>query len=332
MDCLVTGGAGFIGSHLVEGLVGRGDSVRVLDNFATGKRKNIAPWLDKIELLEGDIGDAQICARACKDVEVVFHLAALPSVFKSVTDPVTTHRTNIDGTFNMLVAARDAGVRRFVYAASSSAYGESVTLPKVETMPPQPLSPYAVQKLTGEFYCSVFAKCYGLQTLSMRFFNVFGPRQDPNSQYAAAIPAFATAILRDEPPTIFGDGEQTRDFTYIENVVRAGFLAAAAPETKGEVINIACGEHVSVNMIIGEINRLLGRNVRPKYDPPRPADIKHSWADISLAGHVIGYEPAVQFAEGLRRAIDWYSKNLSDIASEKTAEKPKAAKNRGGIA
>jgi UDP-glucose 4-epimerase len=331
MDCLVTGGAGFIGSHLVEGLVKRGDFVRVLDNFATGKRKNLSPWLDKIELLEGDITDPATCARACNDVEVVFHLAALPSVFKSVTDPVSTHRTNTDGTFNMLVAARDAGVRRFVYAASSSAYGESVTLPKVESMPPQPLSPYAVQKLTGEFYCSVFAKCYGLQTLSMRFFNVFGPRQDPTSQYAAAIPAFVTAILRDQPPTIFGDGEQTRDFTYIENVVRASFLAAEARETRGEVINVACGEHVSVNMIVAEINRLLGKNIQSKYDPPRPADIKHSWADISLASRVIGYEPAVLFAEGLRRAIDWYAQDLSEITGENKAEKPKAERCRGGV-
>jgi len=241
-----------------------------VDNFATGKRANIAPWLDQIELLEGDIADPLACARACKKIEVVFHLAALPSVPKSVADPVLTHCTNIDGTFNMLIGARDAGVRRFVYSASSSAYGESETLPKEESMPSQPLSPYAVQKLTGENYCSVFAKCYGLQTISMRYFNVFGPRQDPTSQYAAAIPAFVTAILNDRPPTVFGDGEQTRDFTYIENAVRANLLAAEVTTTSGEVVNIACGEHVTVNAIISEINRLSGKRVQPVYAPSRP--------------------------------------------------------------
>ncbi|HVP12831.1 MAG TPA: SDR family oxidoreductase [Phycisphaerae bacterium] len=332
MDCLVTGGAGFIGSHVVEGLVGRGDSVRVLDNLATGKRENLAPWLGKIELLEGDITDARTCARACERIEVVFHLAALPSVPKSVADPVSTHRTNTDGTFNMLVAARDAGARRFVYAASSSAYGESATLPKVESMPPQPLSPYAVQKLTGEYYCSVFAKCYGLQTISMRYFNVFGPRQDPTSQYAAAIPAFVTAILRDCSPTIFGDGEQTRDFTYIENAVRANLLAADAATTNGEVINVACGEHVTVNMIVREINRLLNKNVPAKHDPPRMGDIRHSWADIGLAGRVIGYRPAVPFSEGLRRTIDWYAGNVPGCEDSGPSGKQKSAKCRGGVA
>jgi len=212
MDFLVTGGAGFIGSHLVERLVREKAAVRVLDNFATGKRANIAPFADRIELLEGDIADPGICARACRNVDVILHEAALPSVPKSVSDPVTTHHTNINGTFNMLVAARDAGVRRFIYAASSSAYGETESLPKHEAIQTQPLSPYAVQKLTGEYYCSVFARCYGLQTLSIRYFNVFGPRQDPTSQYAAAIPAFVTAILRGEPPTVYGDGEQTRGF------------------------------------------------------------------------------------------------------------------------
>jgi UDP-glucose 4-epimerase len=320
MDCLVTGGGGFIGSHLVEGLVERGHSVRVLDNFATGKRENVAPWLGKIELLEGDITDPRMCARACGGIEVVFHLAALPSVPKSVADPVSTHRTNTDGTFNMLVAAREAGVRRFAYSASSSAYGESPTLPKVESMPVQPLSPYAVQKLTGEFYCSAFAKCYGLQTISMRYFNVFGPRQDPASQYAAAIPAFVTAILNDQPPTVFGDGEQTRDFTYIENAVRANLLAAEASATNGQVVNVACGEHVTVNAIIREINRLLGKNVQPVYDPPRVGDIKDSWADITLAGRVIGYSPTVPFAEGLRRTVEWYAGNRPGRASNKKSE------------
>ncbi len=310
MDYLVTGGAGFIGSHLVERFVGRGESVRVLDNFATGKRENIAPFMDRIELVEGDIADPAICSRACKDVRVVFHEAALPSVPKSVDDPVSSHRTNADGTFNMLMAARDAGVKRFIYAASSSAYGESPNLPKVETMKTQPLSPYAVQKLCAEEYCSVFYKCYGLQTLSIRYFNVFGPRQDPTNQYAAAIPAFVTAILNGEPPTVYGDGEQTRDFTHIDNVIEANLLAAEAEELHGEIINVACGEHVTVNEIIGEINNLLGKDVPANHVAPRQGDIKHSWADIELAAKVIGYKPIVSFAEGLRRAIDWYAKNL----------------------
>ncbi|MFH1418899.1 MAG: SDR family oxidoreductase [Planctomycetota bacterium] len=311
MEYLVTGGAGFIGSHLVERLVGQGETVRVLDNFATGKRENIAPFMDRIELVEGDIADPAVCARACEGVRVVFHEAALPSVPKSVVDPVSSHRTNTDGTFNMLVAAREAGVKRFVYAASSSAYGESPTLPKVETMKTQPLSPYAVQKLSGEEYCSVFYKCYGLQTLSIRYFNVFGPRQDPTNQYAAAIPAFVTAISRGEPPTVFGDGEQTRDFTHIDNVIEANLLAAETRELHGEIINVACGEHLSINEIIREINRLLGMDVPSNHVDPRQGDIKHSWADIELASEVIGYKPVVPFAEGLRRAVDWYVRNLA---------------------
>lgn len=308
MDFLVTGGAGFIGSHLVERLVQEGKTVRVLDNFATGKRANLAPFAGRIDLIEGDIAEPVACARACRGVEVVLHEAALPSVPKSVSDPVATHRTNIDGTFNVLVAARDAGVRRLVYAASSSAYGETETLPKHEAILPQPLSPYAVQKLTGEYYCSVFARCYGLQTLSIRYFNVFGPRQDPTSQYAAAIPAFVTAILRGEPPTVYGDGEQTRDFTYIENVIQANLLAARAAETHGEIVNVACGEHITVNDIIMKINQILGKNVSPNYVPPRPGDIKDSWADIQLATKVIGFRPTVAFDEGLRRTINWYVK------------------------
>jgi len=308
MEYLVTGGAGFIGSHLVERLVQQGKDVRVLDNFATGKRENIAPFQGKIELVEGDIADPETCARACKGIRVVLHQAALPSVPTSIDDPVSSHRTNIEGTFNLLIASRDAGVKRFVYAASSSAYGETPMLPKLESMTTQPLSPYAVQKLASEYYCTVFAKCFGLQTLSMRYFNVFGPRQDPASQYAAAIPAFVTAILRGEPPTVYGDGEQTRDFTYIENIIHANMLAADAPETHGEVINVACGEHVTVNAIIKEINKLLGKDVKPNYVAPRAGDIKHSWADITLAEKVIGFRPVVTFADGLRRAIGWYKR------------------------
>ncbi len=310
MTYLVTGGAGFIGSHLAARLVEQGRRVRVLDNFSTGKPGNMAAFRERIDLIEGSITDPETCRRACDGVEIVLHEAALPSVPKSVADPVSSHLTNIDGTFNMLMASRDAGVRRFVYAASSSAYGDTPTLPKVESIPPDPLSPYGVQKLTGEQYCTVFARCFGLQTLSIRYFNVFGPRQDPTSQYAAAIPAFVSAILEDRPPTVYGDGEQTRDFTFVENVVHANLLAASAPETHGEVINIACGERITVNAVIEQINTLLGKAVPSKHVDERPGDIKHSWADISLAERVIGFRPVVSFAEGLRRAIDWYTQNL----------------------
>lgn len=324
MFVLVTGGGGFIGSHLVEGLIRRGHRVRVLDNFSTGKPANLAALRDEggspvfddkgrpipgrpVELVEGDAADPDVCVRACEGVEIVLHQAAVPSVPKSIHDPVTSHRANINATFHLLMASRDAKVRRFVYAASSSAYGESETLPKIESMPSSPLSPYAVQKLAGENYCRVFAGCYGLETLSMRYFNVFGPRQDPKSQYAAAIPAFITAILRNEPPTIYGDGEQTRDFTYIDNVVAANILAMEAPRTSGEVVNVACGEHVTVNQIIKRINESLGKSVRANHVAPRSGDIKHSWADIALAQRVIGYKPVVPFAEGLKRTIEWYA-------------------------
>ncbi len=307
---LVTGGAGFIGSHLVHALVERGDEVRVLDNFATGKRDNVADVADRIDLVEGDMRNPEHCARACAGVEIVLHEAALPSVPKSVEDPVSTHQVNVDGTFNVLMAAKEAGVRRVVYAASSSAYGDQPELPKREGMRPTPLSPYAVHKLVGEHYGKAFYECYGLQTLSLRYFNVFGPRQDPKSQYAAAIPAFVTAILRDEPPTVYGDGEQTRDFTHVDNVVHANLLAADADETHGEVLNLACGERVSVNQIIDAINKSLGKSVEPRYVEPRAGDVKHSLADISRAREVIGFEPKILFEEGLALAIDWYKANL----------------------
>ena len=307
---LVTGGAGFIGSHIVERLVHDGQAVRVIDNFITGKRANLAPFGARVEVFEGDLRSPEDCRRACAGVEVVFHHAALPSVPKSVADPVSSHAANIDGTFNLLMAARDAKCRRVVYAASSSAYGDVPDLPKRETARPQPLSPYAVHKLVGEYYCSVFTSCFGLETIALRYFNVFGPRQDPKSEYAAAIPAFVTAVLRNEPPTVYGDGEQTRDFTYVDNVVHANLLAAKVPHTAGQVVNVACGERVSVNQIIREINSLLGRNLVPKYVPERPGDVKHSLADITLAYQLLGFEPQVNFADGLRKAIDWYKANL----------------------
>ncbi len=308
---LVTGGAGFIGSHLVRALVDRGDRARVLDNFMTGKRENLAEVADAIELMEDDLRNPEACRRACEGIDIVFHEGALPSVPKSVADPVASHEANVDGTFNILMAARDAGVKRLVYAASSSAYGDAPTLPKVEDMPPCPLSPYAVNKLVGEYYCKTFYDSFGLQTLSFRYFNVFGPRQDPASQYAAAVPAFATAILHDEPVTVHGDGEQSRDFTYIDNVIDANFLAADADETHGEVLNIACGERVTINQVVAAINKALGKSVPSNHVEPRPGDVRHSLADIEAARRVIGYEPKVRFEEGLALAIDWYKQNLA---------------------
>ncbi len=307
---LVTGGAGFIGSHIVERLVADGLYVRVLDDFSSGKRQNLAPFAAKIEILEGDLRRPEDCARACAGIDFVFHEGAVPSVPKSVADPVTSHQANVDGTFNLLMAARDARCRRVIYAASSSAYGDQPELPKRESACPAPLSPYAVNKLVGEHYLRAFYLCYGLETISLRYFNVFGPRQDPKSQYAAAIPAFVSAILKDEPPTIYGDGEQTRDFTYVDNVVHANILAAGASRTEGQVVNIACGERVTVNEIIRMINDALGKDVAPNHVPARPGDVKHSLAAIDLARQVLGYEPVVSFQEGLRRAIEWYRHNL----------------------
>ncbi|MHC4645342.1 MAG: NAD-dependent epimerase/dehydratase family protein [Planctomycetota bacterium] len=283
MKFLLTGGAGFIGSNICKKLVAQNCFVRVVDNLLTGKMTNLAAVIDKIEFIEADMGDQHVARSAVKDIDVVLHQAALPSVPRSVDDPALTHRHCVDATFTLLLAARDAGVKRFVYASSSAAYGDTPTLPKVETMPAQPLSPYAVGKLVGEYYCSVFYKVYGLQTISLRYFNVFGPHQDPASQYAAAIPAFVTAILKDKPPTIFGDGHQSRDFTYVDNVVDANLLAAAAKGAAGQVVNIATGRAVTVNQIIAMINDLLGKNVKPLHADPRPGDIKHSLADITLA-------------------------------------------------
>ncbi len=307
---LVTGGAGFIGSNICRRLVSQGCFVRVVDNLITGKRSNLHDIIDKIEFIEADMGDPAVAAQAMKDVEVVLHQGAVPSVPKSLADPVTTHKHCVDATFTLLMAARDAGIKRFVYAASSSAYGDSETLPKVETMPTNPLSPYAVAKLTGEYYCKVFCGVFGLETVSLRYFNIFGPYQDPTSQYAAAIPAFVTMILNDQSPTVYGDGEQSRDFTYIDNVIEANLLAARTKETHGEVVNIACGDSITINAIIDLINKTFGKNVKANYVPERAGDVKHSLADISLAEKVIGYKPIVPFREGLATAISWYRDNL----------------------
>jgi UDP-glucose 4-epimerase len=307
---LVTGGAGFIGSNIAARLVSQGCFVRVIDNLLTGKKSNLSNIIDRIEFVEADMGDDKIARSAMKDIDVVLHQGALPSVPRSVDDPAETHRHCLDATFTLLLAARDAGIKRFVYASSSSAYGDTPTLPKVETMPPRPLSPYAVGKLAGEYYCSVFYEVFGLETISLRYFNVFGPHQDPTSQYAAAIPAFVTAILKDKPPTVFGDGEQTRDFTYVDNVVEANLLAARAKQTKGEVLNIACGKAVTVNETIDVINDTVGKNIKPIYADPRPGDIKHSLADITLAQNLLGFKPSVSFKQGLQKAISWYRDNL----------------------
>jgi nucleoside-diphosphate-sugar epimerase len=305
-NVLVTGGAGFIGSHLVTALVEDGHQVRVIDNFSSGHRENLAHVGDRIDLIEGDIRDPGQCGQACHDIEYVFHEAAVPSVPKSVDQPQASHDANVTGTFNVLRAALGAGVRRVIYAASSAAYGDTQESPKHEGIVPEPLSPYAVQKLAGEHYGRAFYTCWGLQTISLRYFNVFGSRQDPESDYAAAIPAFVTAILRGEPPTIFGDGEQTRDFTYVDNVVHGNLLAMRAEKTCGETANVACGGQVSVNEVIATINRLLGTNVQPRHEPPRPGDVRHSCADSTRAEKLLGYKPIVSFEEGLRRAIDYY--------------------------
>jgi UDP-glucose 4-epimerase len=306
---LVTGGAGFIGGHVAQALVKRGDRVRVIDDFSSGYRRNLAEVRGEIELIEGDVRDADTVKRAMHGVEVCYHLAAQGSVPKSVEIPLRANNINVDGSLNVLIAARDAGVRRVVYSASSSAYGDTPTLPKIESMRPQPLSPYAVSKLAAEHYCLAFSKCYGLQTISLRYFNVFGPRQDPSSQYAAVIPAFVSRMIAGKQPIVFGDGEQSRDFCYVDNVVEANLLAAAAPNTCGQAVNIACGERITLNRIIDLINQRLGTDIQPQYCDSRSGDVRHSLADVTAARDAIGYVPKVMFEEGLKRCIAWYNKN-----------------------
>jgi UDP-glucose 4-epimerase len=301
---LVTGGAGFIGSHLVDALVAADWRVRVVDDFSSGREENLAAARGGFELLRGDFTDPEIAARAVVGAEVVFHQGAVPSVPRSVAEPLRTNHVNVDGTLGMLEAARRAGVRRLVYAASSSAYGDTDVLPKVETLPPDPRSPYALQKHVGEVYCRLYHELYGLETVALRYFNVFGPRQDPCSTYAAVIPRFATACLRGEPARIHGDGEQSRDFTYVADTVRANLLAADAPRAAGQVINVAGGQRISVNGLLAAIQEIVGSHVEPIHEPGRPGDVRHSLADLGRARDLLGFEPAVPLADGLRRTIE----------------------------
>lgn len=308
---LVTGGAGFIGSHIVDELLARDERVRVLDNFATGKKENLAHCRERIELIEGDIRDLDTCHQACAGVDFVLHQAALGSVPRSVADPLTSHEVNVTGMVKMLLAARDAGVKRFVYAASSSTYGDHPGLPKIEERIGNPLSPYAVTKYADELYAQVFGRCYGLPTIGLRYFNVFGPRQDPFSQYAAVIPLFVSALLRGEAPTINGDGEQTRDFTFVENAVQANLLACTAPaEAVGQTFNIACGERTSLNHLYRRLQTLLQTGIDPLYGPTRAGDVRDSLADIGKAERLLGYRGEVKFDQGLERSIRWYRENL----------------------
>lgn len=303
---LVTGGAGFIGSNLADRLIQEGARVRILDNFSTGFRENLEEISGSFEFIEGDVADAAVVTSAVKDVEIIFHEAALPSVPRSVEDPVSTHQACVEGTFNLLLAAKDAGVRRFVYAASSSAYGDQPTLPKSETMAPAPMSPYAVAKLTGEYYASAFYRVYGLETVSLRYFNVFGPRQNPSSPYSGVISRFIDALMTDTRPVIFGDGEQSRDFTYIDNVVDANLKAASSSTAPGLVMNAANGERISLNSLLSTLKEITGKDIDAEYLDPRTGDVKHSQADNSLAVQTLGYKNLVGLEEGLRRTLAWW--------------------------
>lgn len=301
---LVTGGAGFIGSHLATELVRRGHRVRVVDSLITGKRRNLQ-HLPQVEFLEGDLAEMAVAQQAVSGVEFVLHQAAIPSVPRSVTDPVTSNRANIDASLNVLVAARDAGVKRLVYAGSSSAYGDTPTLPKREDMPTNPLSPYALQKLVAEQYCQLFTQLYGFETVTIRYFNVFGPRQDPGSPYSGVISLFSSALLEGRQPTIYGDGEQTRDFTFVANVVDGVLRACEAPKAAGEVVNVATGGRISLNELLRTMNRITGTNIQAVYGPARAGDVRDSQADISKARTLLGYEPLVHLEEGLRQTLDW---------------------------
>ena len=311
---LVTGGAGFIGSHLSEELVRRGHRVRVVDSLITGKRANLA-HVPNVEFIEGDLADFPVATRAVRGVDYVLHQAAIPSVPRSVEDPITSNRANIDASLNLLVAARDAGVKRVVYAGSSSAYGNSATMPKVETMPTAPLSPYALQKLVAEQYCQMFTRLYGLETVTIRYFNVFGPRQDPSSPYSGVISLFIKALFENQRPKIYGDGEHTRDFTYVANVVDGVLRACHAKDASGEVINVATNGRVSLNQLFTTLRTLVGANVEPIYDKPRAGDVRDSQADINKAARLLGYTPLVTFEQGLKNTVEWYRTTVEPASS-----------------
>jgi len=310
---LVTGGAGFIGSHITERLVSEGGDVRVLDDLSSGHESNLDSFRGGVELIRGDIRDVQLVNEAAKGVDVVFHEAALGSVPRSVADPVTTHEVNITGTLNVLLAARDAGVRRVVYASSSSVYGETPVLPKREDMSPQPLSPYALSKLAGEHYASVFKHVYDFDIVSLRYFNIFGPRQDPESQYAAVIPRFITALLEGKAPVIYGNGLQSRDFTYVENVVNANLLAAEAEGVGGQAFNVACGGRYTLLDLLARIREILGSDIEPIHEAARAGDVRDSQASIEAAEQALGYSVSVDFEEGLRRTVDWYRRQIEEL-------------------
>jgi len=304
--CLVTGGAGFIGSHLSETLAARGHKVRILDDFSSGREENLAGFAGQVQVIRGDIREPNTVRQAIQGTDWVFHLAAAASVPRSIDDPEGIHQINVTGTLNVLVAARDAGVKRLVYAASSSAYGDSPVSPKHEDLPTDTRSPYAASKVAGEDYCRAFHRVYGLETVCLRYFNVFGPRQDPDSPYAAVVPLFVRALLDGRSPVIFGDGRQTRDFTYVANVVEANLLAAEAADAPGCIINAACGDEYSINDLLEKIGRLLQLVPNPTLVPPRPGDVRHSRADIGKARRLLGFEPTVSFQEGLERTVSWY--------------------------
>ena len=310
---LVTGGAGFIGSHLTEELVRRGERVRVVDSLITGKRLNLA-HIPGVEFIEGDLADLAVAQRAVAGVDYVLHQAAIPSVPRSVKDPMTSHRANVDASLNVLIAARDAGVKRVVYAGSSSAYGNAPTLPKIETMPAVPLSPYALQKYMAEEYCRLFTQLYGLETVTTRYFNVFGPRQDPSSPYSGVISLFISALVENRQPTIYGDGEHTRDFTYVANVVDGVLRACQAPKASGEVINVATAGRISLNDLFKTIKGLTGASVEPIYAAPRAGDVKDSQADIQKAERILGYRPIVDLQSGLKKTVEWYRSSQVTVA------------------
>jgi UDP-glucose 4-epimerase len=309
---LVTGGAGFIGSNLVDELLQKGQGVRVLDNVSTGRLENLTAARDRIELFEADIRDLETIRPCFAGVQYVLHLAALPSVPRSVADPLSANKVNIEGTLNVLLAARDAGAKRVVFAASSAAYGDNPILPRLESHEPRPMSPYALTKLAGEYYCQIFTRLYGLEAVALRYFNIFGPRQNPYSQYTGVLSKFITAYIKGTTPTIFGDGEQSRDFTYIDNVVDATLRACTAPDAAGRVINVGVGGRFTLNQTISLLNQIFSKQIIPRYDPPRGGDVLHSQADISLARQVLGYEPKVPYEQGLRKTVEWYRAELAN--------------------